>query len=161
MSSWDHSLKRCMTKRLIQPNGCWYFSGKARTQSAIPDKGYPVTRVKINNEWAVKKVARVVAMTIGIPGEGPHICHKSNQPEYKNTEHHRWGTHKSNMRDKIDAGTNLAGEAHNLVKLSLTQVGEIRERAALGESHRSISEDYPVNRRQISRIISGARWSQF
>lgn len=161
MSSWDHSLKRCMTKRLIQPNGCWYFSGKARLKTKARGGNYPVTCVKVDGEWKTVKLAKVVAMTIGIPGEGPHICHRCNDPECWNPEHLRWGTHKSNMRDKIDAGTNLAGEAHNLVKLSLTQVGEIRERAALGESHRSISEDYPVNRRQISRIISGARWSQF
>jgi hypothetical protein len=42
--------------------------------------------------------------------------------------------------------------------LSVDDVNEIRDRAAQGETHVSIAKDFPVSRRQISRIINGTRW---
>lgn len=43
-------------------------------------------------------------------------------------------------------------------KLTRDDVDTIRRRAAAGETHASIAQDYPVSRRQIGRIVDGTRW---
>ncbi len=42
--------------------------------------------------------------------------------------------------------------------LTRKDVKEIRRRARQGETHTRIALDYPVTRRQISRIVTGERW---
>ena len=51
------------------------------------------------------------------------------------------------------------GEDRPLSKLTVDDVIEARERAATGESHQSIADDMPVNRRTLSRAISSDTWS--
>lgn len=45
-------------------------------------------------------------------------------------------------------------------KLNRDHVEDIRQRAQAGEMHSAIAQDYPVSRRQISRIVSGERWGK-
>ena len=158
MIDWEGAYNRMIPKKVVMPSGCWHSSHKARVLHSS-GKGYPVIRVKDGDTWLQMKFVKVVAHVVGISGVGSQILHRCNNPECWNPDHLRWGTHPENMRDKIKDGTSLAGEAHNLVKLTKKQVEEIRLRGKGPESHRRIAEDYPVNRRQISRIISGSRWS--
>jgi hypothetical protein len=158
MIEWEAAYQRMLLKRSIMATGCWHSLAKARVWHSS-GLGYPVIRVRVGSTWKQYKFVRVVAEVVGISGAGLQILHNCNNPECWNPQHLRWGTHSQNMRDKIAAGTSLAGEKHNLVKLTNAQVNEIRLRGKRQEPHRQIAEDYPVNRRQISRIISGTRWS--
>lgn len=158
MIEWEGALKRMYQKRVVNSNKCWESSGKARVLHSS-GKGYPVIRIKVEGAWESWKMAKVIAYLAKLPQHGPQILHSCNNPECWNPKHLYWGTHAQNMKDKIQAGTNLAGERHNLVKLTQSQVEEIRYRGSTGkESHKQIAEDYPVNRRQISRIIQKVRW---
>ena len=159
MIEWEGALKRMYQKKVVNSNKCWESSGKARVPHSS-GKGYPVIRIKVEGAWESWKMAKVMAFIARLPQLGPQVLHKCNNPECWNPDHLYWGTHLENMRDKITAGTSLRGENHNLVKLSKNQVMEIRERANNGESHMSISRDYPVKRRQVSRIVEGTRWSK-
>lgn len=141
-----------LSQRVIQSNGCWFWKGKANIY------GYPATRAR-QGSHPTRKVTWWVNQVWDLPGEGPQILHKCHDKRCWNPAHLRKGTHQENMRDKIKAGTSGKGEGHNQAKLTLSQVEEIRQRSRLGETSKSISKDYPVSRRHISRIIRKERWS--
>lgn len=88
-----------------------------------------------------------------------HLCPK--QRDCVNPKCLYQGTHPQNMQDSIRDGTfaSKIGERNNNSKLTDNDIREIRRRADEGESHSSIAEDFPVSRRQISRIVKGTRWA--
>ena len=70
------------------------------------------------------------------------------------------GTHADNMRDKVERGRSLRGERHNMVKLTESQVTEIRAKyAAGGRTQQSIGAEYGVSVQLVSLIVRGKRWA--
>lgn len=51
------------------------------------------------------------------------------------------------------------GERHGKAKLSKSKVIEIRERARLGETHRSIADAYGISKSNVGMILTGKTWS--
>jgi hypothetical protein len=73
-------------------------------------------------------------------------------------ENLKWGSREENMADKQQHGRGR-GEHCSYSILTNQDIHIIRTRAAAGETHESISKDFPVQRRQISRIVQGVRWA--
>lgn len=69
-----------------------------------------------------------------------------------------WGTRAENSHDKISHGTSNHGQRNHRSKLIDDDIRQIRKRAANGEPHQSIADDFPVARTAITRIINNQRW---
>ena len=69
-----------------------------------------------------------------------------------------WGSREENLADMRANGLKKGIRHHNAV-LTDSDIIAMRTRAASGESHTSIAKDFPVQRRQISRIVQGIRWN--
>jgi hypothetical protein len=80
-----------------------------------------------------------------------------------NTNNHvdnlTWGTIAENHRDKILHGTVGIGEKNGSARLKVDDILKIRERAANGESSRSIAKDFAVSQVTISKIVRRAAWN--
>lgn len=88
------------------------------------------------------------------------VCHRCDNPSCINPSHLFEGTKFDNTHDAM-AKNRLIKAGYLLdTKLTENQVIEIYSRAKSGESHCSIAKDYPVQRRQISRIANKERWKK-
>lgn len=105
--------------------------------------------------------AHVLALTrtAGARPEGLEAAHSCGVPECINPQHLRWATPKENQADRRDHGTDPVGEQNGRAKLTAADVLKIRARASSGESHQSISEDFPVGRSGVSLIVNRRRWT--
>lgn len=73
-------------------------------------------------------------------------------------ENLNWGRHVDNMADKIRDGTAQRGERGGRAKLTAQAVQEIRDRAAMGEYHRLLAEEYGVARSTIAAVVCRQNW---
>lgn len=90
------------------------------------------------------------------------ILHSCDQPSCVNPKHLRTGTHQENMDDmkKRDRQAKPKGETNGRVKLTETEVAEIRKLyAAGGISHRALAGRFGVARSLISFILNYKRWT--
>lgn len=81
------------------------------------------------------------------------VCHKCNNPSCVNPDHLYQGDNSDNMIDSVYART------LNFVKLTPSQVVEIKKRFARGESNKSIARSFGVARSTINCIRLGRTWS--
>lgn len=104
-------------------------------------------------------VHRIVAEAFCGPCPASHECaHENGDHSDNRAENLRWATRAENCQDKIGHGTSLAGEKHNLARLSRRQVIEIYNRYHNGESSIEIAKDFPVEPRQIRSIGQKRKW---
>jgi len=96
-----------------------------------------------------------------LPGEV--VRHSCNRTLCINPDHLLAGSQRDNVWDAVKSRTHQnprhPGEKHPLAKLRLVQVAKIKKLATLGFSHTEIAKQFPVKRRQISRILQGTRWA--
>jgi hypothetical protein len=71
--------------------------------------------------------------------------------------HLRWDDHLGNHADKAMHGTNLAGEKHNMAKLTEEQAKYIISMEGV-ISPRDLADKLPVNRDTVRRIQRGLLW---
>lgn len=92
---------------------------------------------------------------------GMLVCHSCDNPKCCNPEHLFIGDDLTNAQDrhrKNRYSTNARGERVSTCKLKSTEVIEIRNRRARGESIRSITKDFRVSRRAIQLIVNRKNW---
>lgn len=138
------------------PDACWKWIGN------IDKGGYGKFSVgpKGADKWLR---AHRFAYEMSNPPLGDLLaCHRCDNPSCVNPAHIFAGTNLDNIRDCISKGRHRvirrAGvRIATLRSLTEDEVREIRGFAAGGESHESIAKRYPVQRRQISRIVQGTR----
>ena len=107
----------------------------------------------------VFKVHRLVAETFIPNTEGkPHVAHNDGQRDNNAVENLRWATVRENAADTEAHGTRLKGSRHVTAKLDEDLVREARLRAAAGETHAALAEEFPVDRSVLSRAIRGDTW---
>lgn len=90
---------------------CWSFIGHHNKQ------GYPI--VSLNGK--TRKASHVVLEAMGRPRPKPHslALHSCDNPRCVNPAHLRWGSHKENMKDRIErTGYNMprGWDTHNFVR---------------------------------------------
>jgi hypothetical protein len=93
---------------------------------------------------------------------GMLVCHHCDNPPCVNPSHLFLGTHQDNATDKTVKGRHYNGDqsgVHNpQAKLNLDLVSEIRRRASLGETQRSIAKDLGMSFQNISRVVNHELW---
>lgn len=90
------------------------------------------------------------------PFIGAHAAHSCGVSLCVNPRHLRWATPAENIADKALHGTNLAGEGHNMVKLSASDVKAIR--GCPDMPLRIIAAFFGISKSQAHRIRTGENW---
>ncbi|HEY6021278.1 MAG TPA: HNH endonuclease [Candidatus Paceibacterota bacterium] len=86
------------------------------------------------------------------------VRHKCDNPSCYNPDHLEPGTQADNVRDMIERGRSNRGQKHWASKLTPSQVEEIREAYASGETQPSIAARYNVSRGHVSNIVRKSTW---
>jgi DNA-binding XRE family transcriptional regulator len=130
-------------------DGCWdIVAGR-------PPKRYG--RVRIDGQL-VQAHRFVWELTYGPIPKGMKVCHDCDNPSCVNPEHLFLGTQKDNMQDAVRKGRMYQPK----VKLTGAQVVEIRERYAIGGiTQRELGEEFGVDRRTVTQVVTGANWKLF
>ena len=95
---------------------------------------------------------------------GMVVMHLCNNTSCVNVEHLRCGTQSDNIRQAIAEGRyvinapGLKGEDLVQSKLSEDDVRTIRARRAIGETYRSIAEDYPITKVAVRDVCVRRTW---
>lgn len=93
------------------------------------------------------------------PFDGACALHHCDNPPCCNPKHLYWGTNADNVRDRVERGRNLRGEAHGRAKLTEEQVRQIRLSVANGHSQKAMAQVYGVRRSTVQLIVSRKRWT--
>lgn len=91
--------------------------------------------------------------------DGLECAHKNGDYTDNHADNLEWKTRAQNCQDKIKHGTSLAGEKHNLAKLTSVQVLEIYNRYDSGESSVEIAKDFNVHARHVRVIGRKKNWT--
>lgn len=75
-----------------------------------------------------------------------------------NRNHLRWATRAENVADKLIHGTHNRGERHPTVKLTETDIHEIRRLRGV-ETRRSLAKRFGVSHGSINDIYTGRTWA--
>ena len=142
-----------MENYIPEPNsGCWLWLGARNRQ------GYGVVYPcgRIGKQHRVHRL--FYELYCGPILNGLHALHQCDNPICCNPDHIFLGTPKDNASDRVRKGRSYdqSGEKSNNVKLTKTQVSEIRISM---ENQTVLSIKYGVSQSQISRIKTGKRWS--
>lgn len=111
--------------------------------------------------WSSRLVHRLVCERVHGPApthehEAAHTCGQGVQG-CVSPKHISWKTRAENIADKLDHGTTLRGEKHNLAVLTERNVREIR--TLCGKIPQSkIAAMFGVTQSQISHINTGKSW---
>lgn len=116
--------------------GCFWYQGKTRRANRVA--------------WMIEK---------GDPGT-LFVCHTCDNPLCVDIEHLFLGTPFENNQDKTSKDRVMIGVKVKSAKLTDQQVLEIRQRSANGESTTQMLDDYPVDRSNLNRVISGENWQR-
>ncbi|QDF18885.1 HNH endonuclease [Gordonia phage SCentae] len=137
---------------------CWEWTGSRN------DKGYG--RIKTGGRsYVAHRVAFEQFWRRPLEGIG---CHSCNNPPCCNPFHVYDGTHRTNARDRVAAGTDwwsrpesprARGERVAQSKLTEDAVREIRRRyTAGGVSQQSLADEFGVNQTKISDVVRRRTW---
>lgn len=160
---WDH------VDKTDDDSMCWEWSGGKR-------KNYG--RLKIAPGQGIDAHRFSYILHYGPIPEGRIICHKCNNPRCVNPSHLYAGTYKDNHKDSVEAGTasyltnfkkftrtmfqkndiRLKGSAHPTSKLTEELVRQIRQRAANGETHRTIAASLGLGKTIVTDVKNRKRW---
>lgn len=138
---------------------CWQWIGR------VGQSGYGLFQIGRHTRLTAHRFAWELAN--GPVPAGLLACHKCDNRRCINQNHIFIGTHKDNSQDMSRKGRTWRhthpesheGESGGNNKLTAAQVTTIRRRLAAGESHISISRDYPVGYTQIGNIARGEAWA--
>lgn len=132
------------------PDECWQWTAFTN------EDGYGKVRWG-KPLWSAHRVSYLLAY-----GDFPlelEVCHTCDNPACVNPEHLFLGTHLDNMRDCARKGRNVSGEANGMHRLTATQVIEIRQRYADGETDQGrLAEEFGVDRSHVCKIVNRQKW---
>ncbi len=149
--------ERFWAKVLIaEGDGCWEWQ-----RGRFP-KGYGrVALPRHGNDTQPQEGAHRIAwlLTNGPIPDGLWVLHRCDNPPCCRPDHLFLGTLQDNVDDMVAKGRHRLGRHEPRRKFDLTFVVAIRQRAAAGESHRSIAASVAVNRRTVDRIVARRRYA--
>lgn len=151
-------LSICMRGSGAKTNRCW--TDAKQLAFAADRNGYK--RVTLcRNGRSQRLFVHVLVLTtfVGPCPEGMECRHLDGCNTNNHVDNLAWGTVAENHKDKILHGTVGFGERNGSAKLGVEAVLTIRQRAANGESSRSIAKDFAVSQVTVSKIVRRAAWS--
>jgi hypothetical protein len=100
-------------------------------------------------------------LAVGLPydfdGVVRHVVCRN--PICGNVRHLMHGTQADNARDMVADGTSTRGERHPMVKLSRSQVLEIRAKGEAGIPSRELADQYGIALDHARRIVTRKTWA--
>lgn len=148
------SLEERLWEKVKKTDTCWIWTG-AKTKLGYGKIG--------GREWKNGWIGAHRAMWEIVNGEIPKgmvICHQCDNPSCVRPSHLFLGTREDNENDKIMKKRHLFGERHNLAKLKLEQVIQIKDEYAIGNvTQYQLAGKYNVSQTEINRIINNKRWA--
>lgn len=124
----------------------------------VMPNGYVQVRLKGHKERYVHRI--VAEAFIEKPNDGLkyEVAHNDGSRSNNNYLNLRWATRSDNHMDKIQHGTALRGDTHNMRKLTSKDVIEIRKRVSNGEFQKSLAKEFNVGEMCISRAVRKINW---
>lgn len=137
--------------------GCWHWRG------CITSRGYGRIGTGKRGAGILQAHRASYLLFNGDIPEGMVVCHSCDNPACVNPLHLFLGTQADNladMRGKGRQGTRIypRGAEHPQAKLSESQVHEIRQRLAAGETGVALATEYGVCNSTISMIHKERTW---
>lgn len=135
------------------PDGCWLWT-------AFRD-GDGYGKIQINRR--AHGAHRIAWMfTHGLIPPGRIVCHRCDNPPCVNPAHLFITTVAGNNRDAARKGRKPGrrGEQHPMVKLTATDVREIRRRYVRGVvGYKRLAPDYGITPGAVEKIVKGLTWT--
>lgn len=126
--------------------------------------GYSCVALHCDGDQRTWKVHQLVALAhLDEPSPGQEVCHgdlRRGDGSYDNSAANlSYGTReKNNGEDKDRDGTHNRGERCGAAVLREEAIPAIRRRAADGETHRALAEEYGVSRQAIGHVVARETW---
>lgn len=152
----DAKIKRFWSK-VVKTEGCWMW-----TAFRMSGKGHGYGQLTYNyKRYLAHRLAWI--LTFGPIPDGLCVLHKCDNPACINPTHLFLGTQLDNLADmrakgRHSKGPTIWGERHGMAKLTGDDVRSIRAAHVIGVSIRILGQEYRVNRKTITKILSGASW---
>lgn len=106
-----------------------------------------------------RQLHRLILETFrGPPPTGMESCHNDGIASNCRLENLRWDTHQSNMEDRRKHGVTYKGERNPAVRLTESQVIEIRRLHASGTLQKDLAPHFGVSKQCIQAACSGSTW---
>jgi hypothetical protein len=135
------------------------FSGKFLTPWKHKS-GHLYVSLRKNSTKQNAQVHRLVSIAfIGPVPDGKEVCHENGNAADNRLENLRYDTRANNIQDSKAHGTFLYGEKRPGAKLKEVDIVSIFEMNSNGFSITEIANKFNVKNNNISRILSGDRWS--
>lgn len=142
---------------LFTPEGdClfWPWAGVTTSAGTWGRICLPLTRRKM----LVSHVVLALSGRPRPPAPNDHALHSCDNPSCFNSKHLRWGSNRENVDDKIERDRMPRGEDRPGALLTSVQVREIRRRLGLGETQKSLAQEFGVVGKTVSAIKTGRTW---
>jgi len=128
-------------------------------KTPVDSKGYPYVSLWRNGEERKYRVHTLVLTAfVGVRPEGEEACHRNGDRGDPRLRNLRWGTHVSNLEDKVTHGTAYGEDRHHWSKLNADMVREIRRRVTFGHTQEEIAAVMGIHRATVSDIWRGKSW---
>lgn len=152
---WTRKVKRSCGR-----GGCYTFIGDNwREMKPTSAGGYPLVTISKGGKPYYRKVHRLVLEEfVGPCPANMEACHNDNNRLNNHVDNLRWGTKKSNYKDREKNGTENIGEGNGRCILNEEKVLEIRRRLVLGESQEKLGKEFHVTQVAISHIHLRKTW---
>lgn len=136
------------------PDGCWRWTG------SHDGNGYGKFKVDGGICGRTHRLAYFLAH--GVDPAEMMVCHTCDNPGCCNPAHLWLGTNSQNQLDCEAKGRRpkrpVDGERNGNAKLSLVDLGKVREMIAGGSTNKAIARVFGVTHQAISRVRRGRSW---
>lgn len=151
---------RSLPRLLRNRGGQYVLNGCVLKQRKHPF-GYPMVTMSAENKRFHRTVHSLVAEAfLGPRPDGLQVCHRDGVVWNCALENLRYDTPGANSMDRLDHETFPMGPQIHSAGLTEAQIVEIRNRRAAGESNKTLAAAFGQSEVNISKIVTGAKWSR-
>jgi predicted XRE-type DNA-binding protein len=147
------AIARFTEKYEVSPTGCWLWTAARKDNGyGVFGRGDRAGGIAYAHRWSYEHF-------VGPIPEGIAVCHRCDVRHCVNPEHLFLGTIAENQADMAAKGRSLRGERHNRVRLTESDVIEIRrlwDETDLTQAE--IGARFGIDKQRVSSIVRGRQW---